>query len=167
VIKYYKQHKWVRVLTQLLLFLLIVIAVRAWQSKNYIEGAAPIIVATTLDGVVFDLRTPRLKPMLVHFWATWCPICEFENPAIERLAKDYSIITIVSWSEGEAEVSNYMKNKKLNLPVIVDEDGEWAKVYGVKAVPASFILDAQNNIQFIETGYTSELGLRLRLWWLE
>jgi len=167
VINYYRQQKWLRIVSQLFLFLLIIVAVRAWQSRHYIEGAAPVIVATTLSGAEFDLRKPRTQPVLVHFWATWCPICQFENSNIANLAEDYSVISIASWSEGEAQVREYLKKEQLNFPVIVDEDGEWANVYGVKGVPASFIVDRSGNIRFIETGYTSELGLRLRLWWLE
>ncbi|VAW54770.1 hypothetical protein MNBD_GAMMA07-2798, partial [hydrothermal vent metagenome] len=97
----------------------------------------------------------------------WCHICEFENSNIANIAKDYDVITIASWSESATQVKAYLQKEKLNFPVIVDEDGEWAKVYGVKGVPASFVLDKTGVIQYIETGYTSEMGLRLRLWWLE
>ncbi len=165
--QFYKQHKWFRFVVQLGLLLIIIFSMRAWQSRHSIEGVAPIIVATTLSGQHFDLREQSPKPVLVHFWATWCPVCQFENSNIANLAKDYQVITIASWSEGEAEVSAYLKKENLNMPVIVDEDGEWAKVYGVKAVPASFIIDGEGMIKFVETGYTSESGLRLRMWWLQ
>lgn len=65
------------------------------------------------------------------------------------------------------QVREYLKRENLSYPVIVDEDGEWANVYGVKAVPASYIIDSKGVIRFIEKGYSSETGLRLRLWWLE
>ena len=132
-----------------------------------IQGMAPAIVATTLKGETFDLRDHQSKPVLVHFWATWCPICEFENSNIVNIAEDYQVITVASWSETEAEVREYLRKEGLNLPVIVDEDGEWAKVYGVKAVPSSFFVDKKGFIQFVEKGYTSEVGMRARLWWLE
>jgi len=163
----YKQNKFVRIIIQLIFVLLIYFSIRTWQSMDNIQGEAPVIVASRLNGENFDLRKQQSKPVLVHFWATWCPICQFENSNIANIAKDYQVITIASWSEGEAQVAEYLKKENLNLPVIVDEDGEWAKVYGVKAVPASFIIDSQGMIQYIEKGFTSETGLRLRLWWLE
>lgn len=163
----YKKNKIIRLLVQSLILLMVYFAVRAWQSVDNIEGEAPVIVATMLSGEEFDLRKLQSKPVLVHFWASWCPICEFENSNIANLAKDYQVITIASWSEGDAQVQQYLDAENLNFPVIVDEDGEWAKVYAVKGVPASFILDAQGIIRFIEKGYTSETGLRLRLWWLD
>ncbi len=152
---------------QILLLLLIYFSLRAWKSMDYIKGDAPVINAITLKGKPFDLRQHRSKPILVHFWATWCHICQFENSNIENIAKDYDVITIASWSESATQVKAFLKKENLHLPVIVDEDGEWAKVYGVKGVPASFIVDRKGVIQFIETGYTSEIGLRLRLWWLQ
>jgi thiol-disulfide isomerase/thioredoxin len=166
VINLYKKNKVIRILSQTLFVLLIIFLIRAWQARHHIQGDAPVIVANTLQGELFDLREHQSKPVLVHFWATWCPICQFENANIENLSKDYQVITIASWSEGETEVRDFLKSENINMPVIVDEDGEWANVYGVKAVPASFVIDAQGIIQFIETGYTSEMGLRMRLWWL-
>jgi len=163
----YKKNKLIRIISQAFFVLIIYLSVRTWQSLDNIKGAAPVIVATTLSGQSFDLREQHSKPILVHFWATWCPICQFENSNIANIAEDYQVITLASWSEGEDKVKEYLENENLNFPVIVDDDGEWAKVYGVKAVPSSFIIDSNGVIQFIESGYTSEIGLRLRLWWLE
>lgn len=167
IIHIFKQNKMLSILLQILLLLVVYFSLRTWKSMDFIEGDAPVINDVTLNGVAFDLREHRSKPMLVHFWATWCHICEFENSNIANIAKDYDVITIASWSESATQVKAYLQKEKLNFPVIVDEDGEWAKVYGVKGVPASFVLDKTGVIQYIETGYTSEMGLRLRLWWLE
>jgi len=163
----YKKHKIIGIVLQVILLAAVYFSLRAWKSKDFIEGVAPVINATTLQGESFDLRTHRSKPVLVHFWATWCHICQFENSNIVNIAKDYDVITLASWSESAAQVKAYLQKEKLDFPVIVDEDGEWAKVYGVRGVPASFVIDKAGVIQFIETGYTSEIGLRLRLWWLE
>ncbi len=167
MIRIYKRNKWFRFSVQFMVFLLIVFALRSWQGRHHIQGEAPIIVAQQLNGRHFDLREQQSKPILVHFWATWCPVCQFENRNIANLADDYEVITLVSWSEGAAQVRAFLQKENLKLPVIVDEDGEWAKLYGVKAVPASFIVDAHGMIRFVETGYTSEAGLRLRMWWLQ
>ncbi len=150
-----------------MLLLLLIFIIRSWQSRGHIEGAAPVILASTIKGQVFDLREQQSKPILVHFWATWCGICKLENSNIVNLAKDYQVMTIASWSDGPEQVKQYLESEQLDFPVIVDEDGEWAKVYGVKAVPASFIVDSNGQVQFVEVGYTTEMGLRLRLWWLQ
>ena len=59
-----------------------------------------------------------------------------------------------------------MQQENLQYPVIVDADGSIAKTYGVQGVPSSFIISDTGEIKFIEQGYTTEIGLRLRLGWL-
>ena len=167
ILEIYKGNKAIRVFLQLMLIVMVYFSVRYWKSLDAIQGAAPVIVAQTLQGDEFDLREHRERPMLVHFWATWCPVCELENSNVASIAGDYQVITLASWSEGVEQVKDYLQQENLSMPVIVDEDGEWAKVYGVKGVPASFFIDTNGDIQLIESGYTTELGFRLRMWWLE
>ena len=51
--------------------------------------------------------------------------------------------------------------------MINDNDGTLAQASGVSAVPAVFIVAPDGKISFITLGYVTEIGLRLRLWWLE
>ena len=74
------------------------------------------------------------------------------------------MISVASWSEGEAEVKSYMQENGLTFPVLLDESGQLAQSFGLKGVPASFILSPGGEIKFVESGYTTELGLRFRLW---
>ena len=168
IIEIVKKNTLLKIALQIIIVLVVYFSIRAWQSVDNIQGQAPVIMATSLNNEKIDSRDFQDKPLLIHFWASWCPICQFENDNIENIAKDYQVISIASWSEGAADVRKYLKDENLNLPVvIVDEDAEWAKVFAVKGVPSSFIVDKKGVIQFIEKGYTSEVGLRLRLWWLQ
>jgi len=163
-----KKNKVFSILLQLAAVLVVYFIIRAWQSVDNIKGQAPVILATSLNNEKIDSRDFKTKPLLIHFWATWCPICQFENNNIENIAKDYQVISIASWSGGAAEVRQYLKDEQLHLPIVIlDDDAEWAKVFAVKGVPTSFIVDKKGVIHFIEKGYTSEVGLRLRLWWLQ
>ena len=162
-----KSTKWLSWLMQLLLIVMLYMGVRAWQHKDVVHGPAPIIDAEFTTGEAVNLQNYRGKPVLVHFWATWCPVCQFENDSVDAVADDYAVITIASWSDGKVAVTDFMQKNNLDMPVIVDADGEWAGLYGVSAVPASFFIDANGMIRFRETGFTSEAGLRLRLWWLD
>ncbi|VAW58223.1 hypothetical protein MNBD_GAMMA11-3364 [hydrothermal vent metagenome] len=144
---------------------MIYFAVRYWQGREDIQGVAPMIQAVQLDGELFDLAKYRGTPVLVHFWATWCPVCRLESSNIASLAKDYTVITVATWVENEAEVSEYLQSEGLDMPVIVDTDQRWAKKYGIKAVPYSFFIDPDGVIRLTEKGYSTELGLRARMWW--
>jgi alkyl hydroperoxide reductase subunit AhpC len=62
------------------------------------------------------------------------------------------------------EIRAYMQNARVNYPVLHDPQGDIARHYAIRGVPTSFILDRAGNIRFVETGYTTGIGLRLRLW---
>jgi thiol-disulfide isomerase/thioredoxin len=162
-----RRLNWKSILIQLLIVILVIGGVRMWQQRDAVSGTAPMIVDQSLKGTAIDLDDYRGKPVLVHFWATWCPVCRLENDSIDAIANDHAVISIASWSEGAEDVARFMAENQLSMPVIVDPDGAWASLYGVRAVPASYLIDGQGEIRFIETGYTTEAGLRLRLWWLE
>jgi len=61
-------------------------------------------------------------------------------------------------------VSQYMRENGLDFPVLLDESGLLSVAWGVRGVPSSFIIDADGQIRHLAVGYTTELGLRFRLW---
>ena len=64
---------------ELTLILVILFAVRFWVQRDVASGTAPNISAFMLDGQYFDLYQNKPRPILVHFWATWCPVCKLEQ----------------------------------------------------------------------------------------
>ncbi len=155
---------WKKWLFDIALILLVIIAVRAYQQQDVISGQAVPVSGQLIDQTVINWQAYRGKPMLLHFWATWCPVCRLEEDSIQSIAKDHPVLSISSWSD---DTLDYMQQQSLNFPTLEDNDGSWAKRYGVKAVPTTFILNADGGIEFVETGFSSEWGLRLRLWWLQ
>jgi hypothetical protein len=83
---------------------------------------------------------------------------------VESIAQDYPVVKIASWSEGAAEVKKYMQDNELTFPVMLDTSGQLARSFGLKGVPASFILSPSGAIESVQSGYTTEAGLRFRLW---
>ncbi len=145
-------------------FTLVFFGVRFYQQSDMPKGNAPAVAGITLKGDYVSIKKSA-KPVLLHFWATWCRICEWEQGTIESLAKDYSVISIVIQSGDDEEVKNYIKKNGISIPVINDKFGQFAMDYGVRGVPSSFVIDRHGVIRAVEVGYTSEIGLRLRLWW--
>jgi thioredoxin-related protein len=84
--------------------------------------------------------------------------------AISAINPDYPLLTVALHSGDDAEVNAYLQSKQLSWQAINDQQGLIANAYGVSAVPAVFFTDSNGKIVFTTTGYTSELGLRLRLW---
>jgi peroxiredoxin len=156
---------WRRRGIELLVFIVIVMGVRAWQQREIVKGDAPQLSGMLLDGKAFVLPAKPAQAVLVHFWATWCPICRAEQGSIESLARDNPhVITVAMQSGSRAAVQQYMREQGVNFPVLNDEDNQISAKWGVQAVPASFIVDTDGKIRYVEIGYTTGIGLRLRLW---
>ncbi|MDH4215509.1 MAG: redoxin domain-containing protein [Gallionella sp.] len=156
---------WLRRGIEVLLVVALIAGIRAWQQRDIVSGAAPALQGVLLDGKPFALATGPAQPVLVHFWATWCSVCRMEQGAIEAIAHDNpNVITVAMQSGSRDEVAKYLREQGLSFPVVNDPDGRVAAAWGVHAVPASFIVDTDGRIRFVEIGYTTGVGLRLRLW---
>ena len=161
-----RRRVWLRRAIELVIIIAIFAAVCAWQQRDVANGIAPPLAGSLVDGTPFTLSFPRKQPVLVHFWATWCPICRAEQGSIESLARDHaSVITVAMQSGSRDKVAQFMRDASLGFPAMNDDDGTIAAAWGVRAVPASFIVGRDGRIRFVEVGYTTEIGLRLRLWW--
>ena len=149
---------------EIALLFLVIWGVRTWQQRDAASGIAPPLDGTTLDGTPYTLQEHGDRPVLVHFWATWCSICALEQGNIDALSQDQAVITVAMQSGDSADVKRHLEHEQLRFPVINDPDGALATAWGVHAVPASFIVDAKGQIRFVEIGYTTQPGLRWRLW---
>jgi thiol-disulfide isomerase/thioredoxin len=157
--------KWRSHAVNVLVIVVVVAGIRAWQQRGMVSGAAPALQGVTLAGRNVQLPARPERPVLVHFWATWCPVCRAEQSSIAAIARgDANVITIAMRSGKPEEVAAYMKEQGADFPVLNDADGTISGAWGVHAVPASFIVAPDGRIRFIEVGYTTEIGLRLRLW---
>jgi len=151
-------------LSYLVIIIVISQGISWWKSRGAQSGNLSGFNVELLDGTRFEISEFSGQPVLLHFWATWCPVCSLQEGSVESISRDYPVVTVASWSEGEAEVNKHMHENGLTFPVMLDDSGQLARSFGVKGVPASFILSPDGEIAFVETGYTTEVGLRLRLW---
>ena len=149
---------------QLAIMLLLLLALEAFLTRASVGVVAPPIDAVTIGEQHFSLHQYRGKPAVVHFWATWCPVCELEQGMVNRLAGEVPMITVAMQSGTPREVRDYLKQQGVDYPVVNDEGSRLSRQYGVKAVPASFILDGEGRVRFATRGYTTGWGLHIRLW---
>ena len=160
-----RRKVWRRRAIELLLFVVMIAGIRAWQQRDMVSGMAPPLAGSRLDGSTYSLPFKPGKPVLVQFWATWCSICRMEQGSIEAVARDYPNTITVAMQSGSADkVRRHLAKEGLHFPVVNDEDGSISAAWGVHAVPASFVIGADGKIRFVEVGYTTGPGLRLRLW---
>jgi thiol-disulfide isomerase/thioredoxin len=155
-------------------FLAAMVMVQSWQTKDVPSGLAPdfeIMLAQadgedhTLSFQSWRARHPG-QAVVLHFWADWCPICRTEENSITRLGADWPVLTVAMQSGTPEHVRQVLQQRQLPWNTALDNNGDITKAYGFKAVPAFVVVDANGQLRTPTTGYTSEIGMRLRLWWV-
>ncbi|MFN4148885.1 MAG: protein disulfide oxidoreductase [Rhodocyclaceae bacterium] len=142
----------------------IVAAIITWQNSGLASGVAPPLSGTRTDGSTVKLGAGKTARLVV-FWATWCKVCRSEAGNIEAIAEDWPVITVAMQSGGREEVAEFLDERGWKFPAIADDDSSIAEAWGVRVVPTHFVVDPAGNIRFRSVGYTTEWGLRARLWW--
>ncbi len=108
------------------------------------------------DGKAFRLSEHRGKTVIVNFWATWCPPCREEMPALERLYrrhKDHGLVLVaVSIDADPKIVPPYVQASKLTFPIALDPHADVANKYGVRALPSSFVVDREGTMAALALG---------------
>ena len=106
---------------------------------------APQIQLQVVGGGTSDLTAERGKVVLVNFWATWCEPCKSEMPGLQKLADDLSDSSFAFYSvdlqENAAEVEAFQRQYGLRLYAVLDDNGDVTRAYGVRALPATFLID--------------------------
>ncbi|GAB1391939.1 protein disulfide oxidoreductase [Rhodocyclaceae bacterium] len=158
--------RWRKWLLEAMILAAIIGAVTVWQNRGLPEGMAPPLAEVRTDGSTVKVGAGGTAQLVV-FWATWCPVCRAEEGNIESVARDWPVVSVAMQSGDREEVAKHLAARGLKVPAVEDDDGDISIAWGVKVVPAHFILDPAGNIRFRVVGYATTLGLRLRLWWAQ
>jgi thiol-disulfide isomerase/thioredoxin len=106
---------------------------------------APQISLPVVGGGTSNLSGERGKVVLVNFWATWCEPCKAEMPGLQQLADELRgrpfILYSVDLQEDASQVEAFQRDFGLNLYAVLDQDGDVTRAYGVRALPATFVID--------------------------
>ena len=103
--------------------------------------------------------------MLLYFWAEWCPICKTTAGTVTNVSADWPVTSIAIQSGAAEQVAGVMAAKGYRWPTLPDPAAEVLRQFGLAGTPAFVVIDPAGDVRFVLLGYTSELGLRLRLWW--
>ncbi|HEY7648420.1 MAG TPA: TlpA disulfide reductase family protein [Methylomirabilota bacterium] len=118
--------------------------------------AAQDFTVPLLQGSSFRLADHRGKVVLINFWATWCPPCLEEMPALERLwhqQRDRGFVLIaVSLDADRGVVKPFVAEHRLTFPIGLDAKLEVANLYGIRALPATFVVDRQGQVAALALG---------------
>jgi peroxiredoxin len=111
---------------------------------------APDFTLENLEGSLVSLKDFRGKLVFLNFWATWCGPCRWEMPAMEKLWNRFKegrfVILAVDIREGKEVVKSFIQEEGYTFPVLLDSRGEVAGIYGIRAIPTTFLIDPQGKI---------------------
>ena len=117
--------------------------------------SAPDFTLPMLNGKTLTLSTLRGTPVLVNFWASWCPPCRQEMPEIEkfhRLEGNGVAIVGVDFQEPAPIVQDFIGKHGFTWTFVLDGDGQVTSAYRVHNFPTSFFLDANGIVRVAYTG---------------
>jgi len=90
------------------------------------------------------------QPVLLAFWASWCPSCVGEIPMLNEWQDAYGDrelkILSVNVEESRPRVEEFLKKHPLRYPILMDETGETARRYGLAGIPAAVFVTQQGKI---------------------
>ena len=141
----------------------------AAQSSGIQVGAkAPAAAVQTLDGKPANLSQWVGKgPVVMEFWATWCPNCKELEPALLAAAKKYGdrvsfVAVAVSVNQSPERVRRYMAKYKLPVEMVYDHEGEATEAYVVPATSYVVVLDAAGKVVYTGLGGDQDLEAAIR-----
>lgn len=140
------------------------------QTTESEESALPDFTVYTADGKAVTLYEKLSKPVVVNFWATWCPPCQSEMPAFDELYKEYGKdieFMMIDLTDGERDtvtsVKAFLEEKGYSFPVYYDTDMDAAAAYGVSSIPMTVFIDENGNLLNYKVGAISEEDLKAQL----
>jgi thiol-disulfide isomerase/thioredoxin len=151
------------ILTFIVVLTILSNVVSLYKSSDLSKDTLSIKTLELINNKQFNLKTN--KPILIHFWATWCPTCKLESNNIQILSEHFEVLSIAVKSGSKNDLKIYMKEHKLNYRVYNDENAQLASKFNISVYPTTFIYNSEKKLVFSEVGYTSTFGLWLRMWW--
>lgn len=139
----------------------------AANADRQIGRPAPLFSLTDAEGRGVALADLRGEVVLVNFWATWCAPCLAEMPELDELAREYAPqgfrVLAVNVREDADSVRRFADELQLDLPLLVDPDGETYKAFRVYGLPTNFLIDREGIIREVRLGVVTRRFLEARL----
>ncbi len=123
---------------------------------------APDFTLVTVTGETFSLSALNGKPVVLNFWATWCPPCRAELPELQAAGSRYGdqvIIAGVNQAEPPDDVRAFAGQLGLTYPIPLDEAAVVSRQYAVRSLPTTFFIDRRGIIRRIQSGPVTEATL--------
>jgi thiol-disulfide isomerase/thioredoxin len=119
---------------------------------------APDFQLETFDHETYRLSDLRGKPVLINFWASWCPPCRSEMPAIQKVYDEYrdqgfEVLAVNSTHQDNlGDAITFAQIRRLTFPILLDRNGSVGNLYEIRSLPTTFFVDSEGIIQDVVIG---------------
>jgi peroxiredoxin len=134
----------------------------------YVGNLAPDFTLSTVEGKAITLSdfTAAGTPVVLNFWATWCPPCRVEMPYFESTAALHAgevAILGLNQAESAATIAAYARDHGLTYPLLVDADMKVNNLYGVLNLPTTVFIDHNGIVREVLIGTINQGVLAERI----
>jgi thiol-disulfide isomerase/thioredoxin len=122
---------------------------------------APALALPKLGGGEWDLLAQKGRPVVVDFWATWCGPCRGALPGLAKLAEEFAgkaeVMLVNAGEQGtpaerEKNIRAVFGDRKVDLPCVLDLDGQAARRWLIRAFPTTFVIAPDGKIAGVWEG---------------
>ena len=111
---------------------------------------APPFELVDLQGQTHTLEEFRGHPVVLNFWATWCPPCKAEMPALQSVYEKYSedglVLIGINVQENPAVIQQFIDDYGLTFPVFLDSTANTSRAYQQEAFPSTYFIDRDGRV---------------------
>lgn len=153
---------WLGLATSLLLLQSAAIPARAQTQrqetgKPEIGSLVPELVLPDGQGAPQSLRAARGKVVYLDFWASWCAPCKQSFPWMDSLHQRYGpqglVILAVNLDQERDAAERFLTKTPVSFTRLYDPKGETARLFGVSAMPHSFLIDRGGQVRAVHRGF--------------
>jgi len=140
----------------------ILVALAAGCAAGVSKWRAPDFRLTRLNGkgkVTFSRF--KGKPVLLNFWASWCPPCRVEMPGLSKIYEKYRKkgvkFLLIATSDTRKDAVDFLRSNKVRIPAVIDEHGDaLLRKYRGRELPATYFIDRQRMVVAWKIGFITE-----------
>jgi thiol-disulfide isomerase/thioredoxin len=135
----------------------LLLPVAATEAAADPQGPAPNFKLPLRGGKDLSLAQLRGQVVMLNFWASWCGPCRQEMPLLESIQKKYKPLGFtmvgVNVEPDSAEAEKFLQQVPVSFPVAYDRDSNVSKLFRVRGMPSTVIVDRKGNTRMIHQGY--------------